>query len=573
MPKLYTLTAYGFKYVFFCLILALSNSAKSYSQINLGFTELLNTGLSSPIDLANDGSTRLYIVQQTGTIRIYNGGVLQPTPYLDITSRIECCGERGLLSMAFHPQFATNGLLYVYYTAATTGALTLERFTASSASATSVDPATGQVMISIPHSANTNHNGGHLAFGPDGFLYFATGDGGGGGDPSDNAQNPSSLLGKMIRINPTTDNVAPYYTVPPDNPFVGTPTTELIWALGLRNPFRWSFDRANGNMWIADVGQNLWEEVNVVNATTPGGPTPAGLNYGWDCFEGTSAYTDNTQTIPCTGAYVSPVATYAHNGAEGGFSVTGGYVYRGTTYPALQGYYIFADYISANVWLLPPGGTASDTILYRGLRGSITSFGEDANGELFATTLNGTLLRVTATLIATPVNITSFTWTPKSNGIELTWETRNEVNVQQYEIESSINGTDFRQIGIVPANNSGIYRFRHVTSDSKLFYRLRILDVDGKFEYSKVIQATQSAEVTANFVRPSLVANNTLNLLIHNRYDHVQLINMQGKEIWRRSLNGRMGAIQYLLPSLQPGHYVVRVIGKSETLTQKIVIR
>lgn len=194
-------------------------------------------------------------------------------------------------------------------------------------------------------------------------------------------------------------------------------------------------------------------------------------------------------------------------------------------------------------------------------------------GELFATTLTGTLLRVTVTLVVTPVNLTSFTWTKKNNGIELTWETRNEIDVQQYEVESSTNGTDFRQIGIVKANNSRTYSFNHLTSENKFFYRLRILDVDGKFEYSKIIQAFQSTEATVNFVRPSVIANHTLNLLINESYDQVQMINMQGREMWRKNLNGRTGALQYSLPSLQPGNYVVRIIGKDKTLSQKVIIR
>ena len=570
MRKLYQLTAYRVKLV--VLLLVLSASLQTFSQVNLGFTDLVNTGLSAPVDIANDGSSRLFIVEQTGAIRIYDGGVALPTAFLDITSRISCCGERGLLSMAFHPQYSSNGLFYVYYTA-TNGDLTLERFVASPANANTVDPTTGRVMITIPHSTFSNHNGGHLAFGPDNNLYFATGDGGDGGDPSDNAQNNSVLLGKMLRISVTTDNVAPYYTVPGDNPFAGTPTSELIWHTGLRNPFRWSFDRANGNMWIGDVGQNLWEEVNMIPATTPGGITPPNINYGWDCFEGPNPFADLTQSIPCTGTYTVPIASYEHNNAEGGFAITGGYVYRGSAYPALQGYYIFADYLSANVWLLPPNGTAADTILYRALRDSVTSFGEDATGELFATTLNGRLFRVTASIIVTPVTLTSFTWAKKSNGFELTWDTKNEVNVEQYEIEASINGTDFRQVGKVKATNGGVYRFNHSTSDTKIFYRLKVMDVDGKFEYSKIIQASQSIVGTSNFVRPSVITNRVLELMLTESYDQVQIFNRQGREVWRQTLGGRIGSLRYPLPSLQPGNYLARILGPNKNATQKILIR
>lgn len=572
MPKLYPAAClFKIRLTFLFVLITLSNS---FSQINLGFNALVNTGLNSPVDIANDGSTRLFIVEQTGAIRIYNNGTLLSTPFIDLSARIACCGERGLLSLAFHPQYSSNGFFYVYYTA-TNGDITVERFKTDPANANTADPATGKVLLRIPHPTNANHNGGHLAFGPDNYLYFATGDGGGAGDPADNAQDIGVLLGKMIRINVTTDDIAPYYTVPADNPYFGTPTSELIWALGFRNPFRWSFDRANGNMWIADVGQFQWEEINRVNAVTPGGVTPPNLNFGWDCMEGKQSYTDPSPRLPCGGTYVNPVVDYTHNAAEGGFSVTGGYVYRGSLYPALTGYYIFADYLSANVWLLPSNGTAADTLLYRTLRDSITSFGENAAGELFATTLNGRLFQVVAPLnVATPVDITGFSGIVKNGVTELTWETKNEVNVQQYEVEFSTNGTTFNQVGIVAASKRSSYKFSHSTaSGSNMFYRLRIQDIDGKFEYSKIIQINSTTGDAGNFVRPSVINNRVLEIVVHGSYDQVQMINMQGKEVWRKNITGRTGSMRYTLPSLVPGNYLVRLISSQKIISQRIVIR
>ncbi|HKH62943.1 MAG TPA: PQQ-dependent sugar dehydrogenase [Flavitalea sp.] len=572
MPKLYLPACLPkIRMIFLLFLVTISNA---FSQINLGFTDLVNTGLSAPVEIANDGSSRLFIVEQTGAIRIYNNGVLETTPFINLAGRILCCGERGLLSLAFHPQYSTNGFFYVYYTGSN-GDITVERFKTDPANANVADPATGKILITISHTTNANHNGGHLAFGRDNYLYFATGDGGGAGDPPDNAQDIGSLLGKMIRINVTTDDIAPYYTAPPDNPYFGTPTSELIWALGLRNPFRWSFDRANGNMWIADVGQNLWEEVNFVSTVTPGGITPPNLNFGWDCFEGTHPYTDPSPRLPCAGTYVNPVAEYDHTVANGGFSITGGYIYRGTAYPALAGHYIFADHISANVWLLPPNGTAADTIMYRNLRDSITSFGENAAGELFATTLNGRLFQVVASInVVTPVDITSFSGLQKNGVIELTWQTKNEIKVHQYEIEYSLNGTSFNQVGIVAANNSSIYKFNHNgASANRMYYRLRILDIDGLFEYSKIIQLNSSANDAANFVRPSVINNKVIEIVIQGSYSHVQMISMEGKEVWRQDVQGRTGSMQYALPSLIPGNYLVRLVSNQKVITQMVVIR
>ncbi len=314
----------------------------------LSYAPVINSGLSLPVEVVNagDGSNRLFIVEQNGLIKIYNGTSLLPTPFLSLTTLTAASGERGLLSMAFHPNYAVNGYFFVYYTNAA-GDITIARYQVSAGNANQANAASGVVLMNIPKPF-ANHNGGRLAFGPDGYLYFGTGDGGSGGDPNNFAQNGNSLLGKMIRIDVNNFATPPYYTIPADNPYTTNPgVLDEIWAIGLRNPWRWSFDRLTGDMWIGDVGQSAREEINYRAAGTTGG-----INYGWRCYEGTLPY--NTTGCAAQSTYVSPIFDYPRNNLTGGFSVTGGYVYRGSEFASLNGYYICADYVSGNTWLINP---------------------------------------------------------------------------------------------------------------------------------------------------------------------------------------------------------------------------
>lgn len=287
--------------------------------------EPVASGVSNPLLLTAPASDpRLFIVEQPGRIRIVESGNLLSTPFLDLVGQISSGGERGLLGLAFHPSYDSNGFFYVYYTAPN-GDITIERYTRS-ANPNAADASSAHLILTVAHSSEDNHNGGMLAFGTDGKLYIGTGDGGGGGDPDENGQNPNTLLGKLLRLD--VDAGDPY-AIPPDNPFAGTAGARgEIWALGLRNPWRWAFDRTTGRLYIADVGQSAWEEVNVVSSTT------AGVNYGWDVMEGFHCYE------PSSGCDQSgltpPVIEYGH--AEG-CSITGGFVYRGAAIPSLQGTY------------------------------------------------------------------------------------------------------------------------------------------------------------------------------------------------------------------------------------------
>jgi glucose/arabinose dehydrogenase len=334
--------------------------------------------LDRPVDIQNagDGSGRLFVIEQAGRIRILHAGQLSFAPFLDIVDRVDDSGnEQGLLGLAFHPDFGNNGFFYVNYTRQG-GDTIIARFSASGDLA---DPGSEIRLLSVVQPFS-NHNGGALAFGPDSYLYIGLGDGGSGGDPRGYAQDPDTLLGKMLRIDV---NAGSPYSIPASNPFGNE-----IWAYGLRNPWRFSFDHLTGDLWIGDVGQNNYEEIDFVRAGTPGG-----INFGWNRYEGIHDY----QAGPHQENHWPPIFEYTHSNTNGGCSVTGGYVYRGAI-PEWQGIYFYGDYCSGNVWAalhLVNGNeeTWNSEILFQtGL--AITSFGVDEASELYLASDNGTILRL-----------------------------------------------------------------------------------------------------------------------------------------------------------------------------------
>jgi len=340
-------------------------------------------GLEAPLYLtAPPGDRRLFIVEQPGRIRIVKDGRLVARPYLDLTDRVGYGGERGLLSVAFHPRFRENGQLFVDYTNRH-GDTRVTRFTTDPAADT-VPRRSEQLVLGVDQPY-ANHNGGHILFGPDGFLWVAMGDGGSAGDPHGNGQNTRSLLGKLLRLD--VDR-SPPYAIPAGNPFAdGTGGAREVWAYGLRNPWRIAFDRATGLLYIADVGQNRWEEIDVVRADTPG------VNYGWRRLEGTHCY---GLTLVCTSAgTMPPVLQYGH---DEGCSVIGGPVYRGRSVPALAGHYLYSDYCSG--WLRSfryEAGRAADRRTWDVPNlGPVLSFGEDAEGEVYVLTGRGDVYRIAA---------------------------------------------------------------------------------------------------------------------------------------------------------------------------------
>ena len=360
--------------------------------------ELVTSGLEGPVFVTHAGDQRLFIVESSGRLRIWRDGALVEQPFLDITSQVGSGGERGLLSVAFHPNYTVlgapgYGYFWVNYTN-TDGDTVIARYQVSTADPDRADPASALILFTIeqPYS---NHNGGQLQFGPveglssERYLYIGMGDGGGGGDPENNAQRDDTLLGKMLRIAPSLDlqPVAPFYSIPPDNPNVDAPAPlGTIWGKGLRNPWRFSFDAVTGDLYIADVGQNAFEEVHITPAGTPGG-----VNYGWRLMEGLACFKPSENCN--NGMLALPQITYAHE--NGRCSIIGGYVYRGVQFPAFSGTYLYADYCSGEIFarFVDASMQFSTARLYTHTEG-LTSFGEDINGELYVTDQAGNVYRI-----------------------------------------------------------------------------------------------------------------------------------------------------------------------------------
>lgn len=570
-----------------CILVFITWQRTASAQPTLNYISKI-TGLSFPVDLVNagDGSNRLFIVEQAGLIKLFNGTTT--TTFLDLTSLFPFSvagDERGLLSMAFHPAYdgVTNRYFFVYYTT-TSGTITtirLVRYQSQSGNPNLADASSANEVIAIAKpSGQTNHNGGKLNFGADGMLYFGTGDGGGTNDPLNLAQSGNSLLGKMLRININGSTVAtPFYSAPADNPFAAGADGILneIWAFGLRNPYRWSFDAVTNAMWIADVGQGQREEVNVRLQS----PTTGGVNYGWHCYEGTMQPPPGvTACSPLPTSYVAPIFEYTHNATTGGFSITGGIVYRGPMYPALYGYYVFADYISGNVWVMNQSGvtTQQTTDLSR-----VAGFGTDENGELYAVSRGnaagaGIIYGIAATAAAPPLPVTliSFTGRTFSGYNELQWSTSYEQNAEKYIIEYSTDGITYIPAGEVTATNNtsgSTYSYRHTLSNAgKLFYRLLMRNTDASSRYSTVIliggKKAGDIKVYAN-----LVQNNRLELNASIPVEKINVFTLDGKEMFKSSFNGRQGYFSVQLPNLARGIYFINILGKDYIKTEKIIIQ
>ena len=367
--------------------------------------DVVVTGLSFPVFMtaAPNDATRLFIVERNGVIKIFDVATQQvlPTPFLNLTGQISITGEQGLLGLAFHPDYQNNGFFYIYVSNAE-GHSEIRRYQDSAGDANQADPASATLVITIsqllPNGLQfSNHQAGWLGFGMDGFLYAALGDGGSGGDPTNRAQSLDTLLGKMLRLNIDSDafpqDATRNYAIPADNPCVGQAgALGEIWSMGLRNPWRPSFDRGTGDLYIADVGQNAREEVNVSTVANGAG---RGSNYGWKIMEGTLCFSPSSG---CNMAgLVQPAVDYPHN-ASGGCSITGGYVYRGAAIAGLQGTYFYADYCQGFVRSFRlNGGMVTEHTGWPALDTNpenITSFGEDAAGELYIVTQQGRILRI-----------------------------------------------------------------------------------------------------------------------------------------------------------------------------------
>ncbi|PJF44841.1 MAG: glucose dehydrogenase [Phototrophicales bacterium] len=346
--------------------------------------EAVVTGFQRPIEFiqAPDDTGRFFVVEQRGVIHIFQDGEVLSTPFLNIMDRVTVLNnydERGLLGMALHPDFTENGYFYLNYTRQKDSATIIARYQVSDDDPNVADPDSEYVLLTVAQPYD-NHNGGQLAFGPDGYLYIGLGDGGSAGDPLNNGQNPRTLLGSILRIDPVSREP---YTIPEDNPFVdGVDGAPEVWAYGLRNPWRFSFDIETNDLYIADVGQNKYEEINFVEAGTAGG-----LNFGWNVYEASHPYRGDL-----IGGATMPVAEYDHSK---GCSVTGGYVYRGETMPDLDGYYLYGDYCQGTVWWLKRNEEGRwETALLFDTDMQISAFAQDLSGEIYILDYRGGIYQI-----------------------------------------------------------------------------------------------------------------------------------------------------------------------------------
>ena len=481
--------------VFACALLLALAVAPARAQLELQ-PALPNLTFQQMTDLqaAPGGTDRLFVVEQPGRIRVVANdpsASTKPT-FLDIRARVASSGnEQGLLGLAFHPDYATNGRFFVNYTRTQGGQLqtVIARFTVAAGTPDQADPASEVILLAVDQPL-ANHNAGQIQFGSDGFLYVALGDGGGGGDPRENGQDPTTLLGSLLRLDvDATDRGA--YGIPAGNPFVGDAAIpDETYAYGFRNPYRFSFG-PDGRLWLADVGQNAWEEVDIVKP---------GQNYGWNTMEGPACY-DPAANCDQTGLTL-PDHAYEHNTPAGGRSVTGGYVYTGTqpNCDSLQGAYLYGDFISGNLWALtvdPATEAKTNTLLIQNSGYNFSTFGVDADDRfLAADRSSGVVLTLDCTTL--PVELTAFTATPTDDdaGVTLAWRTLSETNNAGFAVEQRAPGADaFAQVAYVEGAGTTTapqtYRLRlRALAPGRHAFRLRQLDFDGTATPSPVVETT-----------------------------------------------------------------------------------
>ncbi len=439
------------------------------SQV-IGLTQFA-TGFTAAVAIEHPvNDARLFVVEQGGLIRIVNSnGTINATPFLNVSSLTTPSGEKGLLGLAFHPNYASNGLFFVNYTRASDGNTVIARYNVSADP--SIANPTGTILMIISQPAS-NHNGGTLRFGSDGYLYIGMGDGGGAGDTSGYAQNldlahaqvainPSRIyLGKMLRIDVNTTAPGLNYGFPPTNPYVAQAGKQEIWAIGLRNPWKFSFNRLNGDLWIADVGQGSIEEINKITT-----PLPTGLNFGWRCYEGNATYSSTILPCPTYASTVAPLTQYTHTG--GRCSVTGGYYYTGTNFPNFQNKYFIADFCTAEIGTVSTAGVITwgyDALGYAG------SFGEDMNGELYISIST----QYSATTPSTIYKI----------------------------IDSSLINSDFEKNGFSLYPNPTNDTFFIKSSNDVMVSKIELYDVTGKLLLSKKAETTSENSISvSNFAK------------------------------------------------------------------------
>ena len=450
-----------------------------YSQVSF-VNAFPNLSFTNPVFLTHSGdaTNRIFVVEKGGYIRVFpnDSNVTSYQTFLNVTNLVGTnYTEKGLLGLAFHPNYASNRYFYIYYTRLSDGAITIARFTTQAGNPNKADSLSQLVILTIPHPTNLNHNGGMLMFGQDGYLYAGHGDGGGAGDSPNNAQNVNVLLGKITRIDVNNPSGGNNYGIPPTNPFASGGGSPEVFCYGMRNPWRFSQDPVTGIIYCGDVGQNLWEEVDTISV---------GKNYGWRCYEATHAY--NTSGCNAISTYSMPIKEYYHATATGECSITGGYVYRGSRVPWLVGRYCYGDYCSHRVWkLLYSAGSVSDTAQIGTAPAAILSFGVDQNNELYTCTTSGiykflnTAIGISGGPEITPEGYVLYQNYPNpfnpSTKIDYTIPVNSFVNVKVYDV----NGREVAQL-VNETKTAGNYS---VTFDASAypsgvyFYRLSAGDI------------------------------------------------------------------------------------------------
>ncbi len=535
------------------------NSPDAQPQLDL---ELYASGFDSPIGIVNAGDERLFVIEQRGHVQILNEeGSLLETPFLDLSDVVSQSGfETGLLGLAFHPEYSENGYFFVNYTRETDGNTVISRFT--------VDPQNpnqasreSEVQMFTVEQPYANHNGGQLLFGPDGYLYIALGDGGDAGDPHDNGQDLTTMLGKMLRIDVNADNDSGY-VVPPDNPFVGQENAlDEIWAYGLRNPWRSSFDRLTDDFWIADVGQNDFEEVNFQSAASSGGE-----NYGWRCYEGNAPF--NTENCGEQENYTFPVYDYPHEGEGCSGSVTGGYVYRGAMFNGMYGVYIFADFCTGNVYTITSSSEGFEGIQVGNFGGGeVTSFGEDLYGEIYVVMQSsGEIHKLIETGDCNPVAMimngdSTFVIEPDSS-LMLQANYNPALDYQWYSNDEPIDGEVQHELEVT---EEGIY-IVHVTNPDNGCTSTSV---------SVEVNATPTSAVQKELNQVNIYPNPASDILFIeglplNGKSHVSLFDSKGTALHSALVNGR-GKINIPINGYPPGMYHLRIIYSGEVLQKKIL--
>ena len=546
------------------------------AQPVMKFTQLSLSGpaLVQPVDITGcgDGSGRLFIVEKRGTARIIKNGAVQDAFFLDIRNLVMDSGERGFLGMAFHPQFPDSPYVYVNYVI--TGSITnkISRFTLNPNNPDDIDEST-EIELLRQTGVQSNHKAGDLTFGPDGYLYVGFGDGGGGGDPSNAGQNIETFLGKMLRIDVNTKSESFNYGIPADNPFVDTAGRDEIWYYGLRNPWRISFDRETGDFWIGDVGQNIWEEVDMIPAGTPGG-----LNFGWDCQEGN--HTFEPGNCQANTPFTWSIFEYPHscspcpNGR--GASLTGGFVYRGHDYPSLRGYYICADYVSNYYWLIKQTGT--DPLTFEvitqngsGKIGELVSFGEDDRGEMYACNLNGVLYSV-GTEGLPPIQWNNVLASITAGGNRVEWSIAQAIGVEEYEITRSLDASFSAPTSvdhIIPDGNQTSFRYTDpYLQHQSVYYQIIVTREDGKKEYSPIARTLADPISKPNLVYEQSTGLWRLNLPEPWRTGNMVLYDLSGKEVYGKTLESR--AQMDLDPPVTPGVYFLEIRGQAGIWSERV---